>query len=145
MQVHSFPVLGLRNPRSGDGAAHESEEFRRGYHIQPFPETFVDHHGWQAHLLINVGASSNALELYSSRGAVTWFKQAVIPNSAKISQGDGALVGSRLYVVYPTRGRQIELTTLYYKPTVVKMENVRGGLNNERQPSGVRPPFRSRG
>ena len=64
-------------------------------------------HSWittdgKAHLLINVGSSSNALELHSSGGAVTWFKQATIPNSARTSQGDGTLVDSRLYVVYST-------------------------------------------
>jgi hypothetical protein len=82
-------------------------------------------HSWvtadrKAHLLINVGSSSNALELYSSGNAVTWFRQATIPNSARTSQGDGTLVGSRLYVVYSTRGRQIELTTFDYKPSVSK-------------------------
>ena len=82
-------------------------------------------HSWittdgKAHLLINVGSSSNALELYSSGNAVTWFKQATIPNSAKTSQGDGTLVGSRLYVVYTTRDRQIELATLDYKPSLSK-------------------------
>jgi hypothetical protein len=82
-------------------------------------------HSWittdgKAHLLINVGSNSNALELHSTGGAVTWFKQATIPNSARTSQGDGALVDSRLYVVYSTRGRQIELTTLDYKPSLSK-------------------------
>jgi hypothetical protein len=82
-------------------------------------------HSWittdgKAHLLINVGSSSNALELYSGGHAVTWFHRATIPNSAKTSQGDGTLVGSRLYVVYSTRGRQIELTTFDYKPSASK-------------------------
>ena len=82
-------------------------------------------HSWittdgRAHLLINVGTTSNALELHSSDGAVSWVKQATIPHSASISQGDGTLVGSRLYVVYTTRDRQIELTTLDYKPSVSK-------------------------
>jgi hypothetical protein len=82
-------------------------------------------HSWittdeKAHLLINIGSSSNALELYTCGNAVTWFKQAAIPNSTKTSQGDGTLVGSRLYVIFSSRARQIELTTLDYKPSVSK-------------------------
>ena len=90
-------------------------------------------HSWittdgRTHLLINVGSSFNALELYSSGCAVTWFKRAAIPNIVKTSQADGALVGSRLYVVYSTRDRQIELATLDYMPSLSKWKKCPGSF-----------------
>ena len=82
-------------------------------------------HSWittdgMAHLLINAGSTSNALELIAVVARSPGSSKQRSRNSASISQADGILVGQRLYVVYPTRGRQIELTTLDYKPSFSK-------------------------
>ena len=67
------------------------------------------------HLLFNNGETRDALEIYSSFDGVDWQLTKIMRRSRSTSTGDGVLVGDYLYIVYPLKQNEINLTILEYQ------------------------------